>query len=867
MQKNLIMRYSSPAENSIEGWEKQSLPLGNGYMGASVFGRYDTERIQMTSNHLQNTVALGGTTSFADIFINFEHNNITDYQRGLDLNRGVAFCSYKSNGVQYNREYFTSYPDNLLAVKLTADKSEIAFKLSMVIPYLGERTPEEGGKEGNVKTEQGVIILRGKLCARNLDFEAQMTVVTDGKKIECEDGIEVKGATFANIFYVQGTNYKLCPEVFLEQDASNKVFGEDPHEALTESLNNALSKGYEAIYKTHYEDYNNLFSRVEIDLGGIPEGETDKLLEEYKMSASNRYIEELYYQFGRYLLISSSRKGTTPTSLQGVWSAHDKTPWSGGFWHNINIQMNYWPAFSTNLAETFAAYAEYAEAYRPQAENAAREYIKTMIDSNNTDKDCGWFIGTAATSFEISAQPGLHSGPGTVGLTSKLFWEYYDFTRDENILKDVTYPALKGASKFLTKCVKQYDDGNYRAIFSASPEQIVGNAWVTSRKSLQFYYHTVGCAFDQQMIYENGADFIKASDLLGLKGKTYETQKEQINKYNPVQIGYSGQVKEYEEENFYSEIGEIRHRHLSQLVALMPGTMIGSSTPAWLDAAKKTLDMRGDESTGWALAHRLCAWSRTGDENRAYTLYKNLLQTRTYHNLWDWHPPFQIDGNFGAVAGVTEMLMQSHEGYINILPTLPNEWKSGSFKGLKARGNFTVDCSWENGIVKEIKIVSCKGGKVTLRFKGLSKAEVYMQGEKIQPVSQNKEFITLDTKVGDEYLITNFETFLRPENVEGLACEKNQSIAHLSWKGKSGATYKVYCAKKNEFEYTFVGKTNEESFTHVLDDPNEVYNYKVTVLGADIESTGALITINPATELQKDRYERLLKQISSYPPQ
>ena len=868
-KKRLVLKYSFPAEDSMIGWERESLPLGNGYMEASVFGRTDTERIQLTSNHLQNPGELGGTTSFADIFIKLNHDNVTDYERGLDLDRGVAYCGYTCEGVRYDREYFTSYPDNLLALKLTADKPTLSFRLSLSIPYLGERTPEEGGKEGSVKTENGSIIMRGKLCTRDLIFEGRAALLTDGEKTEEKDGITVKNATYAEIFYAQGTNYKLCPEVFLTEDFSKKAFGEDPEAALKKTIAKALRKGYTSLYETHFADYGELFGRVSIDLGGKAEGYTDRLLKEYREADENRYLEELYFQFGRYLLISSSRKGTTPSSLQGVWSAYDKTPWSGGFWHNINIQMNYWPAFSTNLAETFPAYAEYHKAYIPVAQRIASEFLKTNYPEGykEGEGECGWMIPTACNSYEIGSEGGAmrHSGPGTVGMTSKLFWEYYDFTRDEEILKNVTYPALKEAANFLTKTVKEYGDGICRAAISASPEQIVGNAWVTHRGHDQFYYHTVGCAFDQQMIYENGLDYIKSAELLGeTDDELYRLQKSQIDRYAPVRVGYSGQIKEYEEEHFYGEIGELCHRHISQLMSLVPGSAIGSSTPAWLDAAKKTLELRGDMSTGWALAHRLCAWARTGDGDRTHILLKNLLKNRTYNNLWDWHPPFQIDGNFGGVCGIAEMLMQSHEGYINILPTLPEAWNTGSFKGLKARGNFTVDCVWKSGNVEEIKITSCVGGEVKVRYRGIGKATVSCDGKAVLPTHRDDFFISFNTEKGKTYTVLGFEVIKCAEKPSNLTFKKENGMVELCWNGK-GDKYNIWCAKDSESEYTLIAETREEKVVYTLPDQNAVYNFKVTALyeGSPLsEGHGALITVDPATELERDRYNHHLRQLS-----
>ena len=286
-------------------------------------------------------------------------------------------------------------------------------------------------------------------------------------------------------------------------DGCHKALGEDPHNKVVACLENAVLLGWDALYSRHTADYCSLINRVEFDLGGIDDGrDTESMLESYKAGNQELYLEEVYYAFGRHLLVSSSREGTPPASLQGVWTVHDKSPWSCGFWHNINVQMNYWPAFSTNLAECFKAYADYWKNYQNAAGVHASNWIKDVAPQNYVEGDgeCGWIIGTGAWMYQIDGMSkNTHSGPGTGGMTSKMFWDYYDFTRDEKVLKEYSYPAIHGMSKFLTKCVKNYD-GRYLCSFSASPEQIISGSWVHQHK-MQQYWHTVGCGFDQQFIY------------------------------------------------------------------------------------------------------------------------------------------------------------------------------------------------------------------------------------------------------------------------------------------------------------------------------------------------------------------------------
>lgn len=860
--KNLILRYYRPAENTDEGWEKYSLPVGNGYAGASVFGGTDTERLQFTTNVFANTYGNGGVSNFAELYIDFFHKNVSGYERGLDLRTGVVFSSYEADGAKIERKAFFSYPDKVFAYRIFSQKQKTNVVIRLEIPYLYSRPVEEGGRTGEVTTQGDCLVMRGELPSRNLIFEGRVSVKTDGQVCVYDKKILINAASDIVVFFTSGTSYKLCSEVFLE--GNHKASGIDPHDEIFAVSKNALSRGWDELLNRHLLDYGELMGRVELDLGGVEDSRsTEELLNAYQKGEEIPYLEELYYMYGRHLLVSSSRNGTPPASLQGVWSVHDKSPWGSGFWHNINVQMNYWSAFSGNLAETFSAYAQFHAAYRKQAEIYAKKWIKETNPENFREgEDCGWILGTSAFCYEIEGRA-QHSGPGTGALTAKMFWDYYDFTRDDNILKEITYPAVHGMAKFLTKCVRDYD-GRWLCSFSASPEQILSGEWVKEHK-IQQYYHTVGCAFDQQMIYENACDDIKCCEILGVSDETVEKEKEQLSGYKPVQIGYSGQIKEYDEEHFYGEIGEASHRHISQLVALMPGTQIGSNTPAWSDSARRTLELRGDDSTGWALAHRLCAWARTGDGNHAYLLLKNLLTKRTNPNLWDEHPPFQIDGNFGATAGMTEMLLQSHEGYISLLPAIPEHWKNIVFKGLKARGNFTVSCEYRNGKLEQCEIESAVGGKVFIRCAKNEGIEVKEKAgcKKTETVKEG-EILRFETEKGKTYVLSGFIKREWEPQTEFTALRWTKDGVFLAWRD-CGSKYAVYRAVENDKDYTLIGRTEETTFSdrEYNEEKRARLTYKIVAFFSK-EPTGSqngcVGFLHPASWLETERYRFRFRQ-------
>ncbi|MBC7887861.1 MAG: glycoside hydrolase family 95 protein [Ferruginibacter sp.] len=781
-------------------WENWSLPIGNGYLGASVFGRTVTERIQLTENSLASKSLYGGVglTNFAELYIDFNHATPLNYSRSLNLNEAVAAVKYEQDGVVYEREYFAGYPDKVLVIKLTCgQKGKLSFTLRPQIPYKKEFGPASGnnGRMGKVVAKNDLITLSGKLENLNLLFEGQFKVIPSGGNMKAsndasEDNgkIVVTGADAAIIIVAVGTNYKLESRVFLENNNSKKLNGDAaPHDKVSFIIEKASHKSYAQLLAGHKKDYRNLFSRVNLNLSSVESRlTTDNLLKNYKAGIIDHYLEELYFQYGRYLLICSSRPGTLPPNLQGIWSQYDITPWTGGYWHNINIQMNYWPVFNTNLTELFQSFVDYNLAYREAATKIATQYIKKNNPAmlSPIEGDNGWTIGTGASAYNIGA-PGGHSGPGTGGLTTKMFWDYYEFTGDLKILKNISYPAILGMSKFLSKVVVD-TAGLLLASPSYSPEQ---------RRQGKEHYKTTGCAFDQQMIFENHNDVLKASKKIGDKSTILPVLRHQLPKLDPVQVGWSGQVKEYREENYYGEIVDPKHRHISQLVGLYPGTIINSKTPAWMDAAKESLERRGDKATGWGMAFRLNLWARAKDGDRAYLLYQTLLQKSTLDNLWDTHPPFQIDGNFGGTAGVAEMLLQSHEGFIDLLPALPQKWNKGSFNGLLARGNFEISAQWDNCRAKEFTIKSKIGGICNLKYFNIHQAVIKnASGKIVDLVSRERDFIGFNTKPGEVYVISTIPEYKKPTNPSNpvIKWNKNEKIA-IQWdKSPDAVAYNVY---------------------------------------------------------------------------
>ena len=715
-QNPMVLRYTSPApviDDFLEystpecAWEKYSLPLGNGFFGANVFGRLGTERIQISDPTLTNPYYVpktiprrrscaSGVNNMAELLFEFNHDGATDYERTLSLDDAIHTVKYTFGGVSYVRECFTSHPDRVFAMRITASKpGAVSFRVKSVIPFVRNYNVEEGdgmGKHGTVTISNDTISASGKMDYYGILFENRLKVVVDGGRVRKNgDILTVENANSAVVFFTCATNYELSSRVFLEPDHAKKLEGNPaPTSLVADIIDKAVEKGYDSLRSEHVADYRSLFGRVTFNIGEeVPDKTTDDLVNSYRAEERSPYLEVLLYQFGRYLMISASRT-LLPTHLQGIWNAFADSPWSCGYWHNINLQMNYWSVGSANLSELFVPYINYAKAYMPLAERNADAYIaESYPDKLSESGKNGWIIGTGGWPFKIDGfNSRSHSGPGTGAFTALLFWDHYDYTRDKDFLADFGYPALYSMSVLYSKVLKEID-GVYLVEHSASPE-IEHNG---------SYYHTVGCAFDQQMVYECFRRTVDSARILGVEDDFTARLEGMLPHLDPVLIGDDGQVKEFREETYYASIGEPNHRHISHLVGLYPGTIINAEHPEWINAAEVTLNLRGDRSHCWAVAHRMLLWARVGNGKRAMDLLRSLISNNVMDNLWDRHPPFQIDGNFGYTAGVGEMLVGGSDGVVKILPALPPEWHRGEFSGIVSRGGISFDCKWQEGKV------------------------------------------------------------------------------------------------------------------------------------------------------------------------
>ena len=792
-KQDYVLAYKQPASTTYKGWEEEALPIGNGSLGAKVFGLIGAERIQFNEKSLWSggplpassdyqggnlqdqhnflaeirralekrdynrakelaeqhlvgpqTSQYGTYLSFGDIHIEFSKqgktlSQVTDYHRQLNISKALATTSYVYKGTKFERETFASFPDDLLIQSFTKEGAEtldftIELSLTRDLASDGKYEQEKSDyKECQLDISTSHILMKGRVKDNDLQFASCLSWETDGDIRVWSDKVQISGASYANLFLAAKTN-------FAQNPASNYRKKIDLEQQVKDLVEIAKEKGYAQLKSRHIEDYQALFQRVQLDLGADFESSpTDDLLKNYKPQAG-QVLEELFFQYGRYLLISSSRDcpDALPANLQGVWNGVDNPPWNSDYHLNINLQMNYWPAYVTNLLETTFPIINYIDDLRVYGRLAAARYAGIV---SREGEENGWLVHTQATPFGWTA-PGWDYywgwSPAANAWMMQTVYEAYSFYMDQDYLREKIYPMLRETVRFWNA-------------FLHKDQQ--AQRWVSSPSySPEHGPISIGNTYDQSLIWQLFHDFIQAAQELELDEALLTEVEEKFDMLNPLQITQSGRIREWyeeEEQHFQNEKVEAQHRHASHLVGLYPGTLFSYKGKEYLEAARASLNDRGDGGTGWSKANKINLWARLGDGNRAHKLLAEQLKSSTLPNLWCSHPPFQIDGNFGATGGMAEMLLQSHTAYLVPLAALPDAWSTGSVSGLMARGHFEVSMRWADKKLLQMTILSRSGGDLRVSYPDIEKSVIEMNQEKIKAKCMGKDCISVATAEGD----------------------------------------------------------------------------------------------------------------------
>lgn len=773
-QSNHKLWYKQPAE-----FFEESLALGNGKMGATVFGGVDSDKIYLNditlwsgepvnanmnpeaykniptirealnnenyklAEALNKKLQGKNSESFAPLgtleIINSNQGKATNYYRELDISSAISKVTYEINGVKFSREYFVSAPDQIMIIKLTSSqKGALNFDIKASSLLQSKVVVKNNILEMNgvapIHINEGYAVLPEYLNSteRGTRYSSLIQIKnTDGTITTSNSILGVKNATEVVIYVSVATSFKGF-------DKNPSIDG--VAEPIAKSnLNKAFSKSFDKLKDAHIADYQKFYNRVALDLGKTtaPDLPTDERLLRYSEGKEDKNLEILYFQFGRYLLISSSRTIGVPANLQGLWNPHLNPPWSSNYTMNINLEENYWLAENTNLSEMHLPLLSFIKNLSVTGKVTAKTFYgvdKGWAAAHNSDI---WAMSNPVGQFG-KEDPMWTAWPLSGAWLSTHIWEHYVFTQDKKYLKNEGYALMKGAAEFCMGWLVTDKNGDLITSPSTSPE----NQYITPDGFVGATLY--GGTADLAMIRECFDKTIKASKILNVDADFREKMETALSKLYPYKIGKKGNLQEW---YFDWEDKDPKHRHQSQLFGLFPGEHISpTKTPGLAEASKKTLEIKGDETTGWSKGWRINLWARLLDGNRAYKMYRELLRYvdpdgkktdtprrggGTYPNLFDAHPPFQIDGNFGGAAAVAEMLVQSNENEIRLLPALPDAWETGYVKGICVRGGFEIAMEWKDKVVQKVTVYSKNGGKTILYNGNKTKNIVLTKGQRM----------------------------------------------------------------------------------------------------------------------------------------